>query len=356
MIEVSNLTKAYTGNVVVRGLTFKIEPGRIYGFLGPNGAGKSTTMNMITGCLAPTEGTVLIDGVDILQNPTEAKKKIGYLPEIPPVYPEFTPREYLTFAARSKGVRRADVADQVERVMAETDITDMQDRLIKNLSKGYRQRVGIAQAMLGNPELIILDEPTVGLDPKQISEIRSLIRRLGQTRTVLLSSHILAEVSEICDHVMILSNGRLLASDTLENIRRDNTPDNRVLITARAKPDVVGEILRSVPGVKDFTVSENPTETGLSDVSAEVEPGTQVLESIFYVFAKKNCAVSRLMKDEPSLEEIFLRMTEEDGEHGNDSPLPSAEADGPDGDDDDDDENNDDNYRPLFGGRREDDR
>ena len=364
MIEVFDLTKTYGGEPVVRGLTFRIEPGRIYGFLGPNGAGKSTTMNMITGCLAPTEGKVLIDGVDILEDPVKAKKKIGYLPEIPPVYPDLTPEEYLRFVAAAKGVRRADVDDQVSRVMAETDITDVKDRLIKHLSKGYRQRVGIAQAMLGDPELIILDEPTVGLDPRQITEIRDLIRRLGESRTVLLSSHILAEVSEICDHVMILSRGRLLASDTLENIRRDNTPDNRVLLTVRASEKAAEAILRAVPGVTSFTVSEDP-ETGLCEVSAEVEPGVSVLEALSSAFAKKGCAISRLTKDEPSLEEVFLRMTEEDDENDKETSAfgPSDDSDGDDendGEEDEEDEENEteetdgDDYVPLFGGRRND--
>ena len=228
MIEVRNLTKKYGGNTVVNHLTFTIEPGRIYGFLGPNGAGKSTTMNMITGCLAPTEGQVLINGHDIFDDALAAKRCIGYLPENPPVYPDMTPEEYLRFVAEAKGIKPSAVYEEICRVMKETDITDMKDRLIKNLSKGYRQRVGIAQAMLGEPELIILDEPTVGLDPRQISGIRELIAKLGQSRTIILSSHILAEVSAVCDHVMIINRGNLVASDTLENIRRDNTPENRI--------------------------------------------------------------------------------------------------------------------------------
>ncbi len=374
MIEVTNLTKTYGGNTVVKHLNFRIEPGRIYGFLGPNGAGKSTTMNMITGCLAPTEGRILIDGIDILADPIAAKKKIGYLPEIPPVYPDLTPTEYLRFVAEAKGVRRADVFDQVFRVMEETDITDMRDRLIKNLSKGYRQRVGIAQAMLGDPELIILDEPTVGLDPRQIAEIRRMIRHLGETRTVILSSHILAEVSEVCDHVMILSRGRLLASDTLENIRRDNTPENRVVMTVRGKQEEIGATLRTVSGVGEPDVTPG-SEPGTFDVTVETEDGTAVIrERLFNAFAQKGMAISRLMKDEPSLEEIFLRMTEADYEEDEDenedeangpgaedgeNRIDTTSGDGGDGEEAEEaEEAEEDDYVPLFGGgkkNREDD-
>ena len=270
MIEVRNLTKKYGGNTVVNHLTFTIEPGRIYGFLGPNGAGKSTTMNMITGCLAPTEGQVLINGHDIFDDALAAKRCIGYLPENPPVYPDMTPEEYLRFVAEAKGIKPSAVYEEICRVMKETDITDMKDRLIKNLSKGYRQRVGIAQAMLGEPELIILDEPTVGLDPRQISGIRELIAKLGQSRTIILSSHILAEVSAVCDHVMIINRGNLVASDTLENIRRDNTPENRISMTVRANPDGIDSILRSIPGVIGYEISADPEGDNIYGVAGQL--------------------------------------------------------------------------------------
>ncbi len=353
MIEVKNLTKTYGDHTVVNRLNFTIEPGKIYGFLGPTGAGKSTTMNMITGCLAPTGGQVLIDGNDILTDAIAAKQKIGYLPEIPPVYPDMTPTEYLRFVAEAKGVPATEIAEQVFGVMEETDILDMRDRLIKHLSKGYRQRVGIAQAMLGNPRLIILDEPTVGLDPRQITEIRELIQRLGKTRTIILSSHILAEVSAVCQHVMILNRGILVASDTLENIRRDNTPDNRIILTVRANPDAIGQILRGMPGVLSFSVKENGEEPNLYDVEVEVEGQADIREKLFFAFADKRYAVRRLAKYEPSLEEIFLQLTE-----GAADAL-STEEDEPrsdDGDEDEDDEDEDegDTYVPLFGGKRPD--
>ena len=214
MIEVTNLTKKYGKHTAVDHLSFRVEKGQIYGFLGPNGAGKSTTMNIITGYLAPSQGTVIVNGKDIQKEPEEAKKCIGYLPELPPVYADMTVEEYLRFAAELKKIPKAQRAEQVAKVMEMTRITDMKKRLIRNLSKGYKQRVGLAQAILGDPEVIILDEPTVGLDPKQIIEIRDLIRSLGKNHTVILSSHILSEVSAVGDHIMIISHGKLVASDS----------------------------------------------------------------------------------------------------------------------------------------------
>lgn len=368
MIEVRNLTKKYGGNTVVNHLSFTIEPGKIYGFLGPNGAGKSTTMNMITGCLAPTEGQVLIDGHDIIDDALAAKRCIGYLPEIPPVYPDMTPEEYLRFVAEAKGIKPSAVFEEVYRVMEETDITDMKDRLIKNLSKGYRQRVGIAQAMLGEPKLIILDEPTVGLDPRQISGIRELIAKLGQSRTIILSSHILAEVSAVCDHVMIINRGNLVASDTLENIRRDNTPENRISMTVRANPDGIDSILRTVPGVISYDISASPEEANIYDIDIEVEKDTDIREKLFFAFAKNNFAVRKLARTELSLEEIFFRLTDVSNVYDDEiEEADEAESGSPDfdlhvdGDDDISDENDGgedddgDDYVPLFGGKREDD-
>lgn len=220
MIEVTNLTKKYGDHIAVDHLSFRVEKGQIYGFLGPNGAGKSTTMNIITGYLAATEGTVTIDGKDVQKDPEEAKCAIGYLPELPPLYVDMTVREYLDFVAELKKVPKKERKQQIDEVMEMTQITDMQQRLIRNLSKGYRQRVGLAQAILGYPEVIILDEPTVGLDPKQIIEIRDLIRKLGENHTVILSSHILSEVSAVCDHIMIIAHGKLVASDSPENLQK----------------------------------------------------------------------------------------------------------------------------------------
>ena len=218
VIEINNLVKKYGDHVAVDDLSLTVEPGKIYGFLGPNGAGKSTTMNIITGYLGATSGKVKINGHDIFKEPEEAKKCIGYLPEIPPLYVDMTVREYLDFVAELKKLEKSLRKRYVEEAMETTGITDVSNRMIRNLSKGYRQRVGFAQAILGYPEIIILDEPTVGLDPKQIIEIRELIRKLGEKHTVILSSHILTEISAVCDHVFIISKGKLVASDATENL------------------------------------------------------------------------------------------------------------------------------------------
>jgi ABC-2 type transport system ATP-binding protein len=312
LIQVRNLTKKYGPNTVVKGLTFTIEKGRIYGFLGPNGAGKTTTLNMLTGCLAPTEGEIIINGHDIYEEPEEAKRSIGYLPEQPPLYMDMTPYEYLCFVAEAKGVDRAEVDEAVRHVMEETHILEMAGRLIKNLSKGYRQRVGIAQAMLGNPDLIILDEPTVGLDPKQIIEIRELIARLGENHTVLLSSHILAEVSAICDYVMIISNGRLVAADTLENIRRSQIKENSVTVTARAPQDKIEEVLDKIDGIVKYDMTAVPSVDEVWDVVIDVDEGIDIRERLFTEFAAAGVPLRKLSSAEPSLEEVFLQLTSED--------------------------------------------
>lgn len=223
MIEVRNLTKKYGDREAVSEISFTVREGHIYGFLGPNGAGKSTTMNMITGYLAASQGEILINGHDILKEPKKARACMGYLPENPPLYQDMTVREYLSFAAEIKGIKKKERPQAIEDAIGTAMLTEVQDRLIRNLSKGYRQRVGIAQAIIGLPEILILDEPTSGLDPKQIMEIRDLIRSLGQNHTVILSSHILSEVEAVCDHVIMISKGRIAADDTLENLTRDET-------------------------------------------------------------------------------------------------------------------------------------
>ncbi|HIZ74033.1 MAG TPA: ABC transporter ATP-binding protein, partial [Candidatus Mediterraneibacter stercoravium] len=253
MIEVRNLVKKYGNHLAVDHLDFKIEDGRIYGFLGPNGAGKSTTMNIMTGYLGATEGEVLINGHDILKEPEEAKKHIGYLPELPPLYMDMTVREYLEFAAELKKIPKKKREDSVTEVEKLVKIKDVENRLIKNLSKGYRQRVGLAQAVLGFPEIIILDEPTVGLDPKQIIEIRELIRKLSERHTVILSSHILAEVREVCDHILIISKGKLVASDTPENLEKMMGDADTVEIETKASPSQIRELLKNIPGIEQIT-------------------------------------------------------------------------------------------------------
>ena len=254
MIEVKNLVKKYGNHLAVDHLNFTIEEGHIYGFLGPNGAGKSTTMNIMTGYLGATEGEVLINGHDILKEPEEAKKQIGYLPELPPLYMDMTVREYMEFAAELKKIPKEKRAESIEDVEKLVKIKDVEKRLIKNLSKGYRQRVGLAQAVLGFPEIIILDEPSVGLDPKQIIEIRELIRKLAKKHTVILSSHILAEVREVCDYIMIISKGKLVASDTPENLERYLGESGLIEIETRTEASKVKEVLKNVrTGVESGT-------------------------------------------------------------------------------------------------------
>lgn len=235
MIEVKNLVKKYGDHTAVDHLSFHVEKGQIYGFLGPNGAGKSTTMNIMTGYIASTSGEVLIDGHNILEEPEAAKKCIGYLPEQPPLYFDMTVAEYLKFAAELKKIPKNERETQIEQVMELTGITAMANRLIKNLSKGYKQRVGLAQAILGYPEIIILDEPTVGLDPKQIIEIRELIKKLSEEHTIILSSHILSEVSAVCDYIMIINHGKLVASDTTENLMNHSLGSNTLELTVKRR-------------------------------------------------------------------------------------------------------------------------
>ena len=274
VIEVSGLTKRYGKNTAVDHLSFRVKKGQIYGFLGPNGAGKTTTMNMLTGYLAPTEGQIRIDGHDISEEPVEARRCIGYLPEIPPLYLDMTPLEYLRFAAELKGVAKEKRESEVERVMEKTQIQDMQDRLIRHLSKGYRQRVGLAQALLGDPEVLILDEPMVGLDPKQIIEIRELIRSLGKKHTVILSSHILSEITSICDHVMIISHGKLAASDTPENLShymKNSDVCELKIRGSREACDQARELLKRVKGLEITASTASLEDVFLELTSSESE-------------------------------------------------------------------------------------
>ena len=268
MITVEHLTKRYGDFTAVDDISFTIQDGHIYGFLGPNGAGKSTTMNIMTGCLAATSGEVRIDGYDIFEQARQAKRCIGYLPEIPPLYPDETPEEYLRFVAQAKGVPARQIPAESERVMQETRLTEMGGRLIRNLSKGYRQRVGIAQALLGNPKYIILDEPTVGLDPLQIIEIRDLIRELGQKHTVILSSHILSEVQAICESVLIIAHGKLVAFDTPQNLEQAMAASNRLSITAEADAPQMRAILDGEPAVAEYAIEGE----GAPDAPADALP------------------------------------------------------------------------------------
>lgn len=311
MIEVKNLVKRYGDHTAVDGLSFTIEEGKIYGFLGPNGAGKSTTMNMITGYLASTEGEILINGHDILEEPEEAKKCIGYLPELPPLYMDMTVYEYLKFVADLKKIPRDKKENQIEEVMNLVKITDMKQRLIKNLSKGYKQRVGLAQAVLGYPEIIILDEPTVGLDPKQIIEIRDLIKSLGEKHTVILSSHILSEVSAVCDYVLIISHGRLVASDTPEDLSKTLVGSNTLELTVKGERGTIVSEFATIPNMKDVRYVDSEEE-GCIDVTVMTEKNVDLREIIFHKLAKMNCPILRMQSSSMSLEDVFLELTQPD--------------------------------------------
>lgn len=310
MIEVKNLVKRYGDHLAVDGLSFTIDKGQIYGFLGPNGAGKSTTMNIITGYIASSEGEVLINGHNILEDPKEAKKCIGYLPEQPPLYMDMTVWEYLKFSSELKKIPKNDRINMIEEVMELVKITDVKDRLIKNLSKGYRQRVGLAQAVLGYPEIIILDEPTVGLDPKQIIEIRDLIKKLSDKHTVILSSHILSEVSAVCDYVMIISHGKLVASDTTENLSKLTLGSNELNMTVRGTKERIESVLSSFEEILEMTVTESKEREAV-EVVIKTPEKTDIREKVFYKMAEELCPILRMESTTLSLEDIFLELTED---------------------------------------------
>ena len=307
MIEVKHLTKTYGRHTAVSDLSFTVEKGQIYGFLGPNGAGKTTTMSIMTGCLAATSGEVKIDGHDIFEEAREAKKLIGYLPEQPPLYLDRTPREYLAFVGRAKGVPAAELNGQIQSILRTAQIEDVKDRLIRNLSKGYRQRVGIAQALMGNPEVIILDEPTVGLDPRQIIEIRELIAELGKDHTVILSSHILSEVQAICHTILIISAGKLVACDTPENLERLFAGSASVILTADAARDEALAIVQQVSA--GAAVEILSASGGQTTVRIEAVAPVPLCRSLFFAFAQEKKAVTQLTTAKASLEDIFIELT-----------------------------------------------
>ena len=310
MIEVKNLVKKYGNHTAVDHLNFTIEEGHVYGFLGPNGAGKSTTMNIMTGYLGATEGEGLINGHDILKEPEEAKKQIGYLPELPPLYMEMTVREYLEFVAELKGIAKNKREESINEVEKMVKIWEVENRLIRNLSKGYRQRVGLAQAVLGFPEIIILDEPSVGLDPKQIIEIRELIRQLAKKHTVILSSHILAEVREVCDYILIISKGKLVASDTPENLERNLGDSDLIEIETKASPDEVRRILETVDGIR--SISTKHLENGITWAQIQEKKNTDIREKVFQAFAQNHQPLLKLNPLQVSLEDVFMELKQSD--------------------------------------------
>lgn len=309
MIEVKNLVKRYGNHTAVDGLNFTIEEGKIYGFLGPNGAGKSTTMNMITGYIASTSGEVLINGCNILDDAEKAKKYIGYLPEQPPLYFDMTVREYLQFVAELKKVPKKYRETMIEEIMDVVKIKEMPNRLIRNLSKGYKQRVGLAQAIIGYPEIIILDEPTVGLDPKQIIEIRDLIKSLGKNHTVILSSHILSEVSAVCDYVLIIAHGKLVASDTPENLSKKAFEDDALELTVKGERDEIVSAVEAFENVDSVTVKESK-EPGCVDLSVKTYDLADIREELFYRMAELHYPILKMEHIRATLEDIFLELTE----------------------------------------------
>lgn len=313
MIEVKNLVKRYGDNVAVDHLSFTVEKGQIYGFLGPNGAGKSTTMNIITGYIAASDGEVMINGHNIFDEPELAKKSIGYLPEIPPLYVDMTPYEYLKFAAELKKIDKKERYEMIDEVMKLTKITEVSNRLIKNLSKGYKQRVGLAQAILGYPEVIILDEPTVGLDPKQIIEIRDLIKSLSKKHTVILSSHILSEVSAVCDYVMIISKGKLVASDKPEELSKLMVGSNSLELTMKADKTKIREILNTMTEILEFNIHSSVDE-GAVDVTIKTAQQVDIREKLFYEMAKEKCPIIAMKVSNMTLEDVFLELTGADKE------------------------------------------
>ena len=309
LIEIDNLVKKYGDHVAVDHLSLTVEPGKIYGFLGPNGAGKSTTMNIITGYLGATSGTVTINGHDIFKEPEEAKKCVGYLPEIPPLYTDMTVLEYLNFVAELKKLEKGLRKRYVEEAMETTGILDVKNRMIRNLSKGYRQRVGFAQAILGYPEIIILDEPTVGLDPKQIIEIRDLIRKLGEKHTVILSSHILTEISAVCDHVFIISKGKLVASDSTENLLEQMSGAQEIELIVRSESVRAKELLEEIEYVEHVQIKDEQE----GRILVRAKTGTDVRAEVFRQMAENHIPVLEMHTVTKSLEDVFLQITQEGG-------------------------------------------
>jgi bacitracin transport ATP-binding protein BcrA len=312
VIEINHLVKKYGSHVAVDDLSLTVEPGKIYGFLGPNGAGKSTTMNIITGYLAATSGEVKINGFDVLKQPEEAKKCVGYLPELPPLYMDMTVKEYLDFVAELKKIEKSLRAGYVKEAMKITKTEEVSGRLIRNLSKGYRQRVGFAQAVLGYPEILILDEPTVGLDPKQIIEIRDLIKELGKKHTIILSSHILSEISAVCDHVFIISHGKLVASDSTENLLERMTGAQEIELLVKAEEDTAETAIREIAQVERCEKTESK-EDGAVQLLVTAKKDADVREAIYHTCVEHHMPILEMKAASKSLEDVFLELTSQEG-------------------------------------------
>ena len=307
MIEVKNVTKKYGSTIAVENISFDVKDGEIVGFLGQNGAGKSTTMNMITGFIDPTDGQIIVNGNDISKKPRKAKKQIGYMPESVPLYYELTPKEFVSYMAELKLVKRNERKQEVEKVIKETGLEDVQNKLIRNLSRGYKQRVSLAGALVGNPDVIILDEPTVGLDPKQVTEIRSLIKELGKKHTVILSSHILSEVSQICEKVIIINKGKIVAIDTPENLEKSTKEKNGIsLIVEDPKNNIsnIKEIIKEIDEVEFVKDNEDGTKQYVITFSADID----LRKKLFEVLPKQDIVIFELKKTETTLEDAFMKL------------------------------------------------
>ena len=313
MVRAENLTKRYGQHVAIDRLNFNIEKGEVLGFLGPNGAGKSTTMNIITGYLSATDGRVVVDGLDVLEHPDEVKRKIGYLPELPPLYLDMTVIDYLRFVGELKRVSKADIGDDLSRIMDIVQIEDVKKRLIKNLSKGYKQRVGLAQALIGNPEILILDEPTIGLDPKQIIEIRNLIKSLREDHTIILSSHILPEISAVCERILIINRGTIVASDTVENLSKGIVGGNRLSLRVEGQANSIESALKRIEGVQDVAVTASP-ESGAVDVVVESKEKIDIRRNVFNAMSQGGFPILLMRPVDLTLEDIFLNVTRTESE------------------------------------------
>ena len=313
MIEVKNVTKKYGSFVAVDDISFTINDGEVVGFLGPNGAGKSTTMNMITGYIEQTEGNIIVDGFDTLKKSKKAKKEIGYMPEGVPLYTDLTVKEFVTYMAELRKVDRKTKKENVQKVLKETGLDQMQNKLIKNLSRGQKQRVSLAGTLVADPKILILDEPTVGLDPKQITEIRSLIKNLGKKHTVILSSHILSEVSQICDRVIIINKGKIVAIDTPENLEKKVSDNNIVYVTVEDKENKIDGIKEKITGIKEIKlVKENEDKTKQYEITGEND--VNLNKTIFNEFAKENITIVEMKKAEATLEDAFMKIIKAGGD------------------------------------------
>ena len=309
MIEVKNITKKYGNVTAVDNINFKIEEGEIIGLLGPNGAGKSTTMNMITGYIEPTEGEILVNGYDISKKPKKAKAQIGYMPEGVPLYSDLTVKEFVTYMAELKKVNRKERKEKVEKIIEQTGLKDVENKLTRNLSRGYKQRVSMAGALVGEPKILILDEPTVGLDPKQITEIRELIRELGKTHTIILSSHILSEVSQICNKVIIINKGKIVAIDTPENLEKKVTENNSIYVTVEDIDNKMEKITEKIAEIKEIKlIKEN--EDGTKQYVLESDKDVDLRKIIFNEFAKENITIFEMKKADTTLEDAFMKLIE----------------------------------------------